>query len=458
MLVLYNPRYKEDPIRSQLPEELSELHGELATIDKIMEDERFLEPFIKRFYKRIGRPSTPVDVYLRMMILKRRYKLGYEALEREVSDSFKWRRFCHLSVSERVPDSTTLDKLTQKYGEDAINQLNDLLVRKIKEEKIIRSRRVRGDTTVVEANIHYPTDASLLNDSVKVIARGVRRLKEMGVGVAEKFRDRSRSAKRKLLSVVKVAQKRNNQAKEEIKESVKQLKEKAERTVKEADCVVKRAKEEIRQGGQGISQKVKSHVKRLEEKIEIAKKITLQTEEVLSGNLHIKERIVSLHEWEARPIKRDKFGKETEFGYKLYLQDTPEKIITSHKLYQGNPADCALAAPGIQEHTQILGKPPDQAAFDRGFTGAEAEIQGLGVKQVSIPKRGKKSQKRKEFERQRWFRRLQRFRAGGEATISVLKRRFQIGRSLYHGFKGAKCWVGWGIFTYNLTMAARLIR
>ncbi len=151
-------------------------------MDRWLDDERFFGPFKERFGTRIGRPTTPVATYLRMMYLKRRYRLGYETLVKGVHDSLTWRRFCRLSLEERVPDATTLIKLSHKYGDDTLRDLNDALVLKLKEQKVIRGKKLRIDTTVTEANIHYPTDAGLLADGVKVITRTVGKLRKLAEG------------------------------------------------------------------------------------------------------------------------------------------------------------------------------------------------------------------------------------------------------------------------------------
>ncbi|MBI4303951.1 MAG: transposase [Chloroflexi bacterium] len=145
---------------SVLPPDLFRMSEELAEVDRWLDDERFFAPFRERFATRVGRPTIPVATYLRMMYLKRRYGLGYETLVKEVHDSFTWRRFCRLSLEERVPDATTLIKLSHKYGDDTLRDLNDALVLKLKEQKVIRGKKLRIDTTVTEANIHYPTDTS----------------------------------------------------------------------------------------------------------------------------------------------------------------------------------------------------------------------------------------------------------------------------------------------------------
>ncbi|MGB9894151.1 MAG: transposase, partial [Candidatus Saccharicenans sp.] len=145
-----------------LPPEVTELNKELAKVDQLLDDESFMAPFMERFKARLGRPTIPIETYLRMMYLKYRYALSYEVLVQEVSDSIKWRRFCRIPLTHKVPHSTTLIKLTKRCGPELVRQLNKALVERAQEKKVIRGRKLRVDTTVVEANIHHPTDASLL--------------------------------------------------------------------------------------------------------------------------------------------------------------------------------------------------------------------------------------------------------------------------------------------------------
>ena len=143
-----------------------------------------------------------------MMYLKRRYELGYETLVKEVKDSFTWRCFCHLSLEDRVPDDTTLIKLTHKYGEDTLRALNDALVLKLKEEKVIRGRKLRMDTMVAESDIHYPTDTGLLADGVRVITRTVVKLKKLGAGVGGGFVNHARKVRKTCLGLSRVLKER----------------------------------------------------------------------------------------------------------------------------------------------------------------------------------------------------------------------------------------------------------
>ena len=152
-----------------LPEEVRRLPEELAGVDALLDDTAFFAPFVPFFDLRMGRPSTPMETYLRLMFLKFRYRLGDEALCREVSDSITWRRFCRIPLDGSVPHPTTLMKLTTRCGSAAVDGLNEALLAKAAEAKLLRTNRVRADTTVVPANVAYPTDSGLLAKAVRRI-------------------------------------------------------------------------------------------------------------------------------------------------------------------------------------------------------------------------------------------------------------------------------------------------
>ncbi len=179
---------------SVLPEQVLRLPEELARVDTLLDDPVFFAPFVAFFDPRIGRPSTPMETYLRLMFLKFRYRLGYESLCREVSDSISWRRFCRIGVEAAVPHPTTLMKLTTRCGATAVEGLNEALLAKAAEAKLLRTNRVRVDTTVVPSNVAYPTDSGLLARAVGRIAATGRRIQAAGGATRTRVRDRSRSA------------------------------------------------------------------------------------------------------------------------------------------------------------------------------------------------------------------------------------------------------------------------
>ena len=179
---------------SVLPEELLRLPEELARVDALLDDPAFFAPFVPFFDPRIGRPSTPMETYLRLMFLKFRYRLGYETLCREVADSITWRRFCRIPLDGSVPHPTTLMKLTTRCGSAAVDGLNEALLAKAAEAKLLRTNRVRVDTTVVPANVSYPTDSGLLAKAIRRIAATGKRIQAAGGATRTRVRDRSRAA------------------------------------------------------------------------------------------------------------------------------------------------------------------------------------------------------------------------------------------------------------------------
>jgi hypothetical protein len=183
-----------------------------------------------------------------------------------------------------------------------------------------------------------------------------------------------------------------------------------------------------------------------------------QAWQVVSGNRHIKDRLVSLHDPGARPICKGKPHKPTEFGRKVLLHSNEQRLITGYQVLEGNPSDDSLFSTAVEQYQTNTGYRPKEAAGDRGIASADNEriATTLGLERVSLPKRGKKSQSRLAYEKQSWFRRLQRMRAGQEAEISLLKRRFGLAKSLSRGDKGTATWVGWSVMAYNLRLAARL--
>ena len=336
---------------SVLPPELFRMSEELAQVDRLLDDERFFAPFRERFYTRVGRPTIPIATYLRMMYLKRRYELGYETLVKEVKDSFTWRCFCHLSLEDSVPDDTTLIKLTHKYGEDTVRDLNDTLVLKLKEKKVIRGKKLRIDTTVVEANIHYPTDTSLLADGVRVITRTVVKLKKVGAEVGGGFVNHTRKVKKTCLALSKVLKERVS------RDNLKLVKAKKE-LIKIAEEVMASGRQ-VKAQTEALGEKtpqVERLGKKLTEWLEVTEKIVGQTEAVLGGCLHIPHRLVSIFDPDARPIRRGKAHVDTEFGRKVLIGETDHGIITTYEVLKENPADTALLKSGVRKHKRLFRK------------------------------------------------------------------------------------------------------
>ncbi len=443
---------------AMLPPELVKLNDELSKVSILLDNEDFLAPFVEKFKTTTGRPTVPVQTYLRIMYLKHRHQLSYEVAVEQIRDSIMWRIFCRIPFDKRIPHSTTLIKLTKKYGPEIMENLNQALVNKAREKKIILGRKLRCDTTVVEANIHYPTDASLLSDCARVITRTVKKIKEQGVAVTTEFHNRTRTIRKRIYSIAKVLKRRTNEARQDVREITSKILSTSREVVGQAEQILAEAREHISNQVGVTAGKVERSVKSLEQTVEIAKRIISQTVSVQQGNTHIKDRIVSVFDTGARPIVKGKLKAPTEFGTKLLIQDCEEKIITRYKVLEGNPNDDTLLIPAVDAHIAMFGRAPTSVATDRGFASPknEAALRTREVEKISLPHRGWLTYERRDYQSQFWFKYLQRWRAGEEAQISYLKRKYGVGRSLSRGINGTKTWVGLGILAYNLRQIARL--
>ena len=435
-----------------LPPGAGELPAELAKLDEWLDDERFFSPFRDRYHRYLGRPSVPAETYLRLVALKHQYGLSDREVCAQVCDRISWRWFCRIPWAEPAPHPSSLTKIRQRLdaeGGDHMAELNAHLVRKAQERKLLKGRKVRVDTTVVEANIHYPTDSSLIADTVRRVTRLVNRLQAVMGG--SPIRDRARSIKKRVLSIAKVTKRRTGESVKDVRRITGEMADIAGKTLRAARKVVERAVQE----GKAVGQRLAGQ---LESALSVGKQVLEQARRVNEGQTSLPERVVSIFDPQARPIRRGKNHPRTEFGYKVRVTETKERLVSGYDVMVGNPPDSELLIPGVTEHAERTGRMPDGVATDRGFwsPGNERYLLDKGVKRVSLPRRGKRSASRTAHERQPWFRRLQRWRAGQEGTISVLKRRYGLDRTLYRGLAGCQRWVGEAIWGYNLTRIARL--
>jgi len=457
MLRLRQEEYRQMSFIDQLlPPEVLKLPEDLAKLDAWLDDERFFTPFRDKYHQCLGRPSVPAETFLRMTALKHQYGLSDREVCAQVKDRISWRRFCRIPWNKPVPHPSSLCKIRKRLdadGSDHMAELNEHLVRKAQEEKLLKSRnKVRVDTTVVEANIHHPTDSSLLEDTARVVTRLA---KKAGVAI----RDRTRSIKKRVLKITKVLKRRTQEAVQEVRQITGEIADIVEKTLKDA----RRAVQRLHQGVQDVKDfardKKQRLIAQLEKFLDLGEQIISQARQVNAGSLNLPERLVSIFDPEARPICRGKAHRETEFGYKVRLTESKERLITEYDVLVGNPPDNELLVPGIKAHVQRTGQVPEGAAADRGFWSPDNEstLRKMGVHKVSLPFKGKRSRRRTEYERQPWFRRLQRWRAGQEGTISELKRRYGLDRTLYRGHAGCRRWVGGVIWGYNLNRIAKLL-
>lgn len=433
-----------------LPEELKGLPKDLAAIDSFLDDERFFAPYRKHFDPTFGRPSVPLETYLRMMYLRFSHGLGYETLVKEVRDSITWRRFCHIGLGDKVPHPTTLVKTTRRVGPGAVDDLNRALRDKAREQKLIRSRTLRADTTVVAADVAHPTDAGLCARAVGALGRAVTRVKAAGGAVRTRYRSRRRAAGKRMKELTGGLRTRTGEGKAKVERLTAELAGLARTAARDAEGVLRNAARKLKEDpGNGRLARALAELKEL---LARSARVLYQTGLRLAGQTTIPDRLVSLADPDARPIKRGKLSAPVEFGYKAMIADGREGFIEHYDVYQGNPVDHDLIASVVDAYIEETGKAPTAVVADRGF-GVEAiedELKAKGVRTIVIPRKGKPSPERKDTEHAPYFRRLLRWRTGCEGRISAFKRGHGGRRTRFKGLRGAETWVGFGVLSHNL--------
>jgi len=411
----------------------------------------------------MGRPSTPMETCLRLMFLKFRYRLGYEALCREVADSISWRWFCRIPLDGSVPHPTTLMKLTTRCGSAAVDGLNEALLTTAATAKLVRTNKVRADTTVVEADVGYPTDSGLLAKAVGAMARSVERIKTAGGATRTRVRDRRRSAGRRARAIASKLRLRGAQQREQAQAVVRRITGElagiAEHTIRDATAVIRNAKRALRAASGQRKARLRRAINHLNTLMGRAECVVAQTRSRLAGVMpESASRVVSLHDADARPIRKGRLGKPVEFGYKAQIVDNVDGIILDHTIEIGNPADAPQLVPAIERIARRTGRPPRAVTADRGYGQAsvERDLHELGVRSVAIPRMSKPGAARREFEHRRAFRDKIKWRTGSEGRINHLKRSYRWNRTEFTGIQGARTWCGHGVFAHNLVKISAL--
>jgi len=429
-----------------LPAELRELPAELGKVDGVLDDDRFMAPFRSRLTATIGRPTTPVETYLRLVYLKHRYGLGYETLCREVADSFTWRRFCRIALDGRVPDPSTLMKLTKRLGPGLLEELNAELLSLAVERKVLRSRRLRVDTTVVEADIRSPTDSGLCAHAVSRLARLAKRIKAAGLARDARLRDRRRSVGKRVRAI-SAARVRGRQALRTLDRLTAEIAQRAKQTVREARTLARDARREARRKRVSVAL-----VERLERELEAAEQILSQTDLRLAGQRTIPDRRVSLVDPDARPIRMGSPRRPTEFGYKARVADTGEGFVIADVPDRGGPTDGGLLDGAITK-AKDAGIQVRSVYADRGFgtSTGDAALSRHRIRDPIIPRQ----QRAAPIEHSRNWKRRYRYRNGLEGRISQLKRK-GLRRTRLRSLEGAQTWVGGITLAHNLQRMALL--
>jgi IS5 family transposase len=416
----------------------------LRRIDALLDDEalvdRVTDALAQRHpdSRRRGRLGTPAAVVLRILVLKHLHDWSFDECEREVRGSLVYRAFCRID-GERVPDAKTLIRLAHLLDESVLKDLLAQLVTQGRARRVVRGRRLRVDTTVVETNIHYPTDATLLADGVRVLTRTLRRL-------GERVRQRTRSVGRRVFEIAqrsrtagpRVSPKVRAQSKARMKRLYQELMGIARAVLRQADGVVAGARD----------QKPLAH---LPATIELLRRVVAQTRaRILRGNTRFRGKVVSLFEPHTEIIRKGKLAKPTEFGRLVKIQEAEGQFITDYAVCEPGQGDRALWVPALDRHIALFDHAPQLAVADSGFASRSNEraAHERGVRHVVLPRQPRETRSRAARAALRW-------RTGSEGRISALKRRHGLRRCRYRGVSGMQRWVGLGVLANDLLVLAR---
>jgi transposase, IS5 family len=432
----------------------------LRKIDTLLEDEAVIETVAQAMEarwpqsRRRGRLGTPAEVVLRMLILKHLFDWSYDDLEHEVRANLVYRAFTRIDAGD-VPDAKTILKIARALGPDVIEDLHRRVVDVAKRAGVTHGRRFRIDTTVVETNVHYPTDSSLLRDGVRVLTRTMHRASAALGDARSRVRNRLRSVGRRVLIIGRQA--RSPETRDALVHSYRRLMATTRAVMRDAETMVRRISQRLRTAPAATASALRLARQQLHAMQPLIRRILDQTRaRLLGGDIHVPDKVLSVFEPHTEAIRKGKIAKPTEFGKLVTIQESEHQIITAYEVHDRRPPDTTLWTPALDRHIAMFDRPPAIAAGDRGFASATNEAAAIarGVRRVILPRPGRKTDARRAHERQRWFRRGQRWRVGCEGRISVIKRRHGLRRCRYRGADGTARWVGLGVIANNLRSTA----
>lgn len=430
------------------PELLHALPEDLARVDEMLDQPQVLSQFEQHWGRanlKIGRPSIAMATYLRMMLLKHRQGWGYERLVAQVGDSFQLRRFCRISIMDEVPDESTVRKLTRRLGPELVDELTRSVIREAVNGRGFTPRAVRSDSTVQESDIRHPTDSGLAADAIRVLARLGRKVRAVIPGLTGKVRDRSRAAATRNRELNRSLKRRTGEAKAEVQRLTEELARLAKASLGQARRLLAEAIQHLNPS----SPREVRVVAELETMIGRGTKVVEQIRQRFIGE-RIPDRLVSLFDPDARPIRKGKAAKPNEFGQIVqYTEITPNTrrgargLLLPPKVAIGNAPENVLLPQSVAELLK-LGVRPSEAVFDAGFTrkATVAAMAPVGSKVFIAGSRQNAGSRRTR-------KRLAAHRVGCEGRISHLKREYDADRSRLKGDQGARIWAAWTALAYN---------
>jgi transposase, IS5 family len=405
-----------------------------------------------------GRDGMTPSQTLRSLILMRIKNWDYRELRERINDGYTLRTFTDFD-SHRVPKHDAFNRAFNRLSPATIEAINQAVVLGAVQLGLEDGQQLRVDTTVVETDVHFPTDATLLWDTVRTVTRLVQDLHERLPGGVQGFTNRTRSARRRMQALERMtAQQRHTQQEPTYRELLRiteQVLENARQVVNNASRV-----KGIDVAGQAIVDQLR---KQITAYCQLGDRVVAQTRRrVIEGEqVPTEEKVYSIFESHTDLIKRGKQRKPVEFGHKVFLAESAHGLITDYQVLAGNPADTAQVQASLERHQRIFDHCPELYAGDRGFYSAEnvEGCQQAGVSEVCIPQRGgQKTAEREALECSRAFKKGQRFRVGIEGRISVLFRGRGMKRCRAKGRERFEVLVGAAVLANNLLRIAEMLQ
>jgi len=448
-------------------EEVDDLREDwMKRADQILDDEVILTAVYEALGKRHpksrsrGRRGAPAEMVLRLLILKHIRNWSYAVLEREVRANLVYRNFARVGGG-KMPDAKTIGRWGVAVGPEVLKQIHERIVKIAVDQGVVTGRRMRVDTTVVETNVHYPTDSSLLGDGVRVLVRTMKKITKIAGEVGTTLRDRSRSVKRRVFDIARAARSKTKQRSEKLTRAYDQLLNSTSRVVGQAKRFSAEISAGVKRSTNPLAQlKLEGLRQTLDEMVPRVKQVLKQTRaRIHRGDTRSEGKLLSVFEPSTEIIRKGKSGKPNEFGKMVKLQEAENQIVIDFEVYDRRPNDSDLLVPAIDAHQAAVGRAPYLLAADAAFYSGknEAAARSKGVKRICVPNRSTKSPERRREQKKRWFRNGQKWRTGCEGRISVAKRRHGLTRCRYKGESGMKRWVGLGVISDNLINIGRAI-
>jgi IS5 family transposase len=453
-------RYQSEDVFARVPQMAQRVDPVLKELDQLLDDDALYQQIRADFGKRYrftlvhGRHSTPVEVLLRLLIVKHLHGWSYQDTEEQVDQNLILRWFCRLYWAP-VPDDTTLIRWANTLQPETLHALNDRVVQLARQAKVTRGRKLRLDATCVQTTIHHPTDSGLLVDSVRVLSRFVQRAKplltEHITHVQQVCRSRLRSARR-------VAQILHRQLRRKGEEKEAQQKALYQKLIETAEQMVRQSRQVVAALGEETEQQGKRLLASVQEVLPLVERVITQTRtRVLAGKkVASADKVLSLFEPHTRAIPRHKGGALVEFGRQVMLDEVDGGIVTRFEILE-HPNEHGQAVEAVAHHRALFEHPPNLVTGDRGVSSAETEAKlgEAGVKRVAIPAAGNIAEERRAVEHTRRWKRGYRWRAGIEGRIASLRRDYGWRKSRYHGLDGMERWLGLGVMVSNLRHIAQ---